>query len=505
MAVTPIRSSTQLFIDDNLDFKSKKGINLLAGSNAGDAVEFTQMNTAIGNAVSGVGNSIHIPVADLATSKTIVLADRADKMIMLIETLGLYRFDAEMIVASNDTTIIRPTDVASDAAAGRWIKISSTVTDHDNLSNILGNGTYHLSLTERDKLTNIEPLADVTSAAKIATAINGTTADTALVDADVFAILDSTNSFALKKYSFTSLKTNLKAYFDTVYLATGLAELLANKDASGGYVGLTLFKINFKNTANTFTSYFVNANTASWTYTFQNRTGTIADDTDITNAKARANHTGTQLASTISDFNAAALAAAPASTTTSMGTLVNGATAKATLVDADMVPIMDSAASNIIKKWSYLNLRTQIMGLFSSDISVTAAGVATISGGVVTNAKLATMATATIKGRNTAGTGAPEDITIAQLKTLIGLTPQATQTRTYRASLTGVINGSNTVFTVAALIVSGTEELFKNGQLMTAGAGLDYTIAYGATTTITFTTAPSAAGFVDTLLINYSV
>jgi hypothetical protein len=68
-------------------------------------------------------------------------------MIMLIENLGLYRFDAEMIVASNDNTIIRPTDVATDAAAGRWIKISSTVTDHDNLSNI-GNGTYHLSLAE---------------------------------------------------------------------------------------------------------------------------------------------------------------------------------------------------------------------------------------------------------------------------------------------------------------------------------------------------------------------
>jgi hypothetical protein len=67
-------------------------------------------------------------------------------MIMLIENLGLYRFDAEMIVASNDNTIIRP--VATDAAAGRWIKISSTVTDHDNLSNILGNGTYHLSLAE---------------------------------------------------------------------------------------------------------------------------------------------------------------------------------------------------------------------------------------------------------------------------------------------------------------------------------------------------------------------
>jgi hypothetical protein len=58
-------------------------------------------------------------------------------------------------------------------------------------------------------------------------------------------------------------------------------ELLSNKDATGGYAGLTLFKINFKNVANTFTSFFTNSNTASRTYTFQDRNGTIADNTDL--------------------------------------------------------------------------------------------------------------------------------------------------------------------------------------------------------------------------------
>lgn len=37
----------------------------------------------------------------------------------------------------------------------------------------------------------------------------------------------------------------------------------------------------FRNFANTFTSFFINTNTASRTYTFQNRNGTIADDTDL--------------------------------------------------------------------------------------------------------------------------------------------------------------------------------------------------------------------------------
>lgn len=63
--------------------------------------------------------------------------------------------------------------------------------------------------------------------------------------------------------------------------ALDLKENVANKDATGGYAGLTLFKINFKNAANTFTSFFTNSNTAARTYTFQDRNGTIADDTDL--------------------------------------------------------------------------------------------------------------------------------------------------------------------------------------------------------------------------------
>lgn len=61
----------------------------------------------------------------------------------------------------------------------------------------------------------------------------------------------------------------------------GTYQPLSEKDASNGYVGLTLLKINFKNALNTFTSYFTNSNTASRTYTFQNRDGTIADLTDL--------------------------------------------------------------------------------------------------------------------------------------------------------------------------------------------------------------------------------
>lgn len=80
------------------------------------------------------------------------------------------------------------------------------------------------------------------------------------------------------------------------------------KDASGGYAWLTLFKINFKNVANTFTSFFTNTNTSSRTYTFQDRDGTIADNTDLAlkwdksgNLSQFASTTSAQLAWVISD------------------------------------------------------------------------------------------------------------------------------------------------------------------------------------------------------------
>lgn len=69
---------------------------------------------------------------------------------------------------------------------------------------------------------------------------------------------------------------------DLLDAAVAARQLVASKDATGGYAGLTLFKINFKNALNTFTSFFTNANTAARTYTYQDRDGTIADLANFT-------------------------------------------------------------------------------------------------------------------------------------------------------------------------------------------------------------------------------
>jgi len=54
----------------------------------------------------------------------------------------------------------------------------------------------------------------------------------------------------------------------------------------------------------------------------------------------------------------------------------------------------------------------------------------TVENGSITNAKLSNVATATIKGRSTAGTGAPEDLTPAQVRTLLNVADGATANAT---------------------------------------------------------------------------
>jgi hypothetical protein len=65
----------------------------------------------------------------------------------------------------------------------------------------------------------------------------------------------------------------------------------------------------------------------------------------------------------------------------------------------------------------------------SGEVTSSGDGATTIANDVVTNAKLANMATATIKGRATASTGDPEDLSASSVRTLLN-TDQVTDART---------------------------------------------------------------------------
>jgi len=82
----------------------------------------------------------------------------------------------------------------------------------------------------------------------------------------------------------------------------------------------------------------------------------------------------------------------------------------------------------------------------SGDVTSVADGATTIANSAVTNAKMANMATKTYKGRTSAGTGVPEDVAVATLKTDLSLT---------KADV-GLSNVANVDTTNASNISTGT-------------------------------------------------
>jgi hypothetical protein len=102
----------------------------------------------------------------------------------------------------------------------------------------------------------------------------------------------------------------------------------------------------------------------------------------------------------------------------------------------------DDTFDNLGFSGAYAGTTSAITGL-TTDVNAVGPGlaVATIQPGVVTNSKLADMAGATIKGRQT-GTGSPEDLTLAQLLAMgAGVFGGAIE------NLTSQVTGSQTHFT----------------------------------------------------------
>lgn len=95
---------------------------------------------------------------------------------------------------------------------------------------------------------------------------------------------------------------------------------------------------------------------------------------------------------------------------------------------------------------------------------VTGATALTIANNVVTNAKLATVATGTIKGRVTAATGNVEDLTAAQVRTLLNVADGATaNTGTVTSITPGNGMSTSTAITTSGTITLGTPGTITSG------------------------------------------
>lgn len=124
---------------------------------------------------------------------------------------------------------------------------------------------------------------------------------------------------------------------------------------------------------------------------------------------------------------------------------------------------------------------------------------ATIASDAVTNTKLANVATSTFKGRATAGTGDPEDLSVSQAKTLLNLS--GTNTGDQTITLTGDVTGSGTgsfaatiandAVTFAKMQNMSTNKLLGRG---TASTGDVEEITLGTNLSLSGTTINAAGG-----------
>lgn len=106
----------------------------------------------------------------------------------------------------------------------------------------------------------------------------------------------------------------------------------------------------------------------------------------------------------------------------------------------------------------------------------------TIANDAVSNTKLANMATSTIKGRATAGTGDPEDLTAAQVRTILNVADGATAN-------TGTVTSVSGTGTVSGLTLTGTVTTTGN---LTLGGTLSVTPSnFASQTANTFLAAPN--------------
>ena len=103
----------------------------------------------------------------------------------------------------------------------------------------------------------------------------------------------------------------------------------STKDLAGGFVGISAgYQINFKNAANTFLSLMTNANSASRTYTFQDRNGTVALTSDITGTNS-----GTNTGDQVNITGNAAYATSAGYATTAGSAPANGGTSSAVTIN----------------------------------------------------------------------------------------------------------------------------------------------------------------------------
>jgi len=267
------------------------------------------------------------------------------------------------------------------------------------LSDITGGGVASVTGNIVDNTDPANPDASLT-AANVHTFVDSLTALVTPADADKMIIVDNSTSLA-KKISWANIKATLTTYFDGLYTAknttiTGATKTKVTYD-SKGLITSGADATTADIAASTNKNYVTDAQAVVIGNTSGTNTGDqtlaglggVAANAAITGAtKTKITYDSKGLVTSGADATTADIASSTDKryvtdaqltvigntsgtnsgneTTTTIGTLINGATSKTTPVDADQVGLMDSAASNILKKLSWANIKATLKTYFDT-------------------------------------------------------------------------------------------------------------------------------------------
>lgn len=308
--------------------------------------------------------------------------------------------EALLTTANDDGTSIRLDHVlnVSNGTTGTYDPNTTTFTPDTTGGVVSVNGSMVNNADPLNPIINSDTTKqDVLTADNTHTFIDGLTAISTPVDADRIMIVDNSASLS-KKLTWANIKATLKTYFDTLYQSTlgYTPENVANKQTD---LTASATKYPTVNAVNTGLATKITANTtitgATKTKITYDTKGLVTSGADATTADIAdsinkryvtdaqltviGNTSGTNTGDQTSVSGNAGTATTLQTSRNIDGQAFNGssditviapgthaATSKATPVDADELPLVDSAASNVLKKLTWANLKTTLANTFIS-------------------------------------------------------------------------------------------------------------------------------------------
>lgn len=239
-------------------------------------------------------------------------------------------------------------------------------------------------------------------------------------------------------------------------------------------------------------------------------TGATANSADAT-LLARANHTGTQTASTISDFNTAADARITAAVGVSVQAYDGDLAAIAGLAGTSGLARKTAANTWSLDTATYLTANQTITATGDATGSGTTSIALTIPNDTITNAKAANMAANTLKGNNTGSSADPADLTVAQVKTLLSYTATDVGAQASDATLTALAALNSTAglleqtgadtFTKRAIGVAASTDILTRADGDTRFAAASHTHTSAGVTDFTEAAQDAIGAMINSTLV----